>query len=277
MQYATPPPMKREQQPHQQPNQASAIPCGGCGSSERWPLHTVRHRGSYRRLCTDCVLKNHQSLFCPLCLLVFDETPPPLPDRLVCLNCPSIAHRSCAPPDSTTSFLCPPCTNPNFSFFFSDSDSDPNPNPKRIKTEDGGVPFRRNTCNTTKAIDKDSSKALLAAARIASASMNKAAATAQSDAERRVREAALAKKKAKEALEHLAFLVLKDNNNKDDHNQDSKPLPAPTTKPIQTAMRNKASSPDAVKATNGLHSLSAAAAVFSQQSTSHATKDSNRL
>ncbi|KAL4644878.1 hypothetical protein ACB092_02G195800, partial [Castanea dentata] len=159
--------------------------CGAYSSLDQWPLHTVRHRGSYRRLCTDCVLKNHQSLFSPLCFQVFDNMPPPLPiDHLVCLNCPSIAHCSYVPPDSTApSFLCPPCSNPNFSYFFSDSDPDAKTN------------------HNEKAINKESTKALLAAARIATAFMNKVAATAQADAEKRITDASLAKKKTKEALE----------------------------------------------------------------------------
>ncbi|XP_023885662.2 uncharacterized protein LOC111997755 [Quercus suber] len=297
MQYATPRPplpsatMKRDHHNHnnhhhQKPIHHSTIPCGACGSSDRWPLHTVRHRGSYRRLCTDCVLKNHQSLFCPLCFQVFDEMPPPLPvDRLVCLNCPSIAHRSCVPPDSSApSFLCPPCSNPNFSYFF--SDSDPDAKTKRIKTEDGGNSSLRG--HNEKAIDKESAKALLAAAKIAAASMSKAAATAQAEAEKRVKDASLAKKKAKEALERLAFLVLKD---KDKEKQDSKQLPLSVT-PIQALISNKgngsgggdgggAAAAAAAKATNGLHSLSAAAAAFSQQSSGggggggHATKTPN--
>lgn len=115
--------------------------------------------------------------------------------------------------------------------------------------------------------------------------MNKAAATAQADAEKRVKDASLAKKKAKEALERLAFLVLKD---KDKEKQDSKQLPLSVT-PIQALISNKGNGSGggdggrgggaAAKATNGLHSLSAAAATFSQQSSGggggHATKTLN--
>ena len=202
--------------------------------------------------------------------------PPPSPvDRLVCLNCPSIAHRSCVPPDSSApSFLCPPCSNPNFSYFF--SDSDPDAKTKRIKTEDGGGNSSLRGHNE-KAIDKESAKALLAAAKIAAASMNKAAATAQAEAEKRVKDASLAKKKAKEALERLAFLVLKDKDKE-------KQLPLSVT-PIQALISNKGNGSGggdgggaAAKATNGLHSLSAAAAAFSQQSSGvggHATKTPN--
>lgn len=59
-------------------------------------------------------------------------------------------------------------------------------------------------------IDKDSAKVLVAAARIAAATMSKAAHTTRIEAERRVKEAALAKKRAREALERVAFLSLKE-------------------------------------------------------------------
>lgn len=188
-------------------------------------LHTIRQRGSYRRICTDCVLKNHLSLFCPLCLVVFDKESSPLPpasDRLMCLHCSSIAHRSCAV--SSPSFLCPPCSNPSFAFF--------DPTPKR-------------------AIDLELAKALLAAARIAATSIHKAAAAARVDAERRVKEAAFARKKAREALDGIAFLFVAKENSK-------KPLPL-TPNGVEGGK----------KATNGLLSLSAAAA----QRSAHASED----
>ncbi|KAK4802854.1 hypothetical protein SAY86_001057 [Trapa natans] len=59
-------------------------------------------------------------------------------------------------------------------------------------------------------IDKDSAKVLVAAARIAAATMSKAAHTARIEAERRVKEAALARKRAREALERVAYLSLKE-------------------------------------------------------------------
>ncbi|XP_039072247.1 uncharacterized protein LOC120219494 [Hibiscus syriacus] len=92
--------------------------CGGCGIPERFFLHNLRHRASYRRLCTNCVLKNHQGLFCPICLQVFNEPPPPY-QRLICLKCPSVSHLSCSSSSSSISqsFTCPLCSNPNFSFF----------------------------------------------------------------------------------------------------------------------------------------------------------------
>ncbi|XP_040990823.1 uncharacterized protein LOC121237949 [Juglans microcarpa x Juglans regia] len=230
------------------PPMQAGVPCGGCGSSDRWILHTLRHRASYRRLCTDCVLKNHQSLFCPLCLAVFDKDSSPLPppaDRLICLNCPSISHRSCVPPNESAvpSFLCPPCSNPSFTFF--------NPN---------------GSGDNKRVIDKNLAKVLLAAARISAASMNKAAATARLDAERRAKEAAFAKKKAREALDRLALLFLKENENGEDK------------KPIRLSQNGVGLAVEGIvqgvnKATNGLLSLSAVATASAPQRSSHSSKE----
>lgn len=59
-------------------------------------------------------------------------------------------------------------------------------------------------------MDRHAARMLLAAAKIASASMNKAAVAAKAEAERRVKEAAFTRKRAKEALEHVAHLVIKE-------------------------------------------------------------------
>lgn len=59
-------------------------------------------------------------------------------------------------------------------------------------------------------IDKKAAKILLAAARIAAVSMSKAAVAARAEAERRAKEAAFTRKRAREALEHVAYLVAKE-------------------------------------------------------------------
>lgn len=59
-------------------------------------------------------------------------------------------------------------------------------------------------------MDRDSAKKLVAAAKIASSSMNRAAVAAKAEAERRAREAAVARKRAKEALEHVTCLVMRE-------------------------------------------------------------------
>lgn len=51
---------------------------------------------------------------------------------------------------------------------------------------------------------------LLCAAKIASTSMGKAAIVARADAERKVREAAMARKRAREALEHVGFVLARE-------------------------------------------------------------------
>ncbi|KAE8730982.1 Ribosomal protein L3 plastid isoform 1 [Hibiscus syriacus] len=186
--------------------------CGGCGTPERFFLHNLRHRASYRRLCTNCILKNHQGLFCPICLEVFNEPPPPH-QRLICVKCPSVSHFSCSCSSSSSlsqSFTCPPCSNPNFSFF-----NLTNKKPKSTPDHPGGSTPEdddndNNPSAKTRVMDKETAKALLAAAKIAAVSMTKAATVAKTEAERRVKEATLAKKRAKEGLERLALLARKD-------------------------------------------------------------------
>ncbi|KAF2586918.1 hypothetical protein F2Q70_00037079 [Brassica cretica] len=85
-----------------------------CGEQEAFFTYVVRKNKNLRRLCTDCLLREHRNLFCPICL----DVPPP-EESIVCLNCPSITHLDCPPrPSSSASpFTCPPCSEPNFSFF----------------------------------------------------------------------------------------------------------------------------------------------------------------
>lgn len=212
----------------------------------------VRHRASYRQMCTDCVLKNHQSLFCPLCLVVFDKESSPLPppsERLICLNCPSIAHLSCLPPEDAVapSFLCPLCSNPNFTFF----------SPNEIG-------------NNERVIDKSLAKALLAAARIAAASMNKAAAAARIDAEKRVKEAAFAKKKAREALERLASLLVSKEKGEDKNDSSRRPIRLSENGGSLSVQGNVQG---LKKPTNGMLSVSSPATASTPQRSTHAGKD----
>ncbi|KAJ9180383.1 hypothetical protein P3X46_008636 [Hevea brasiliensis] len=162
----------------------SAGQCGNCDTKDSWPLHHVRLRGIYRRLCTSCVLRLHPSSFCPSCFTLYDSSPPPPSKRLSCSNCSSFTHSHCAPshPPSPFPFLCPPCADPNFSFFHLDK-----------------------TDNRT--IDKKMATVLLCAAKIAASSMAKAVIVARTEAERRVREAAVCRKRAREALEHVALVA----------------------------------------------------------------------
>ncbi|KAH7513584.1 hypothetical protein ACOSP7_007824 [Xanthoceras sorbifolium] len=202
--------------------QLQSFECGACGSNHRFLLHNVRHRGSYRRLCTNCILKTHQGHFCPICLHVYDTSPPPPHARLTCIKCPSICHISCA--SSSSTFVCPPCSNPNFAFFKVNGDAQ----------MDGR--------DDKRVMDVGSAKALVASAKIAAFSMSKAAAVARVEAERKVKEAALAKKRAREALERLLYMAA------DEKERDLKKVKSINAKH------------GGDKSSNGLHSLSTAAA-----------------
>ncbi|GFY94333.1 hypothetical protein Acr_09g0007790 [Actinidia rufa] len=162
--------------------------CGNCGADDRRLLHHVRHRGLFRRLCTSCVLRLHPQSFCPNCFLVFDRPPQQPPSSSVlCVKCYSHSHSHCVPSPSPTPYVCPPCANPNSPIF-------------DAKKTDGGW----------REIDKKAGKVLLAAAKIAAASMSKAAVAARAEAEKRAKDAANTRKRAREALEHVAFLVAKE-------------------------------------------------------------------
>ncbi|KAL5582735.1 hypothetical protein UlMin_015177 [Ulmus minor] len=158
--------------------------CGNCSSQKPWVLHNVRIRGTHRRLCTACVLLLHPASFCPTCFQFYDSSNTPAPSKRVCCSkCSSFTHSHCAPPNATSSsYLCPRCASPSFSFF------DINSAPDR-------------------AIDNKLGVILFCAAKIAANSMAKAVIVARAEAERRVREAALAKKRAREAIDNLDRLV----------------------------------------------------------------------
>ncbi|KAM5560898.1 hypothetical protein ABKV19_021833 [Rosa sericea] len=163
--------------------------CSNCGTKKGWVLHNVRYRATLRRLCTSCVLRLHPASFCPICFLYQDhnnnsQNAPP-PNLVSCSKCPSLSHSDCLPPYAAFSpspFLCPPCAsaNPKFSFFELD--------------------------DRNKVLDKRLAAVLLCAASIAASSMSKAVAISRAEAERRVREAALARKRAREALDRFVLL-----------------------------------------------------------------------
>ncbi|KAL0454576.1 UNVERIFIED_CONTAM: hypothetical protein Slati_0796800 [Sesamum latifolium] len=177
--------------------------CGNCGVQERRLLHHVRHRGIFRRLCTTCVLRLHPQSFCPTCFQVYP--PPPSNDAvLTCFKCYSSSHSHCVAAGATSPpspYICPLCLHPNTPIFKLKTAKEANVDiseAMNVKSEDCRV------------MDRDAAKKLLAAAKIASASMNKAAVAAKAEAERRAKEAAFTRKRAKEALEHVAYLVMKD-------------------------------------------------------------------
>lgn len=144
--------------------------CEVCTARQPLIRHLLPYRGLHRRLCTACVLAAHPGSFCPICFEVFlNNNPPPPRLRLHCFKCPSIAHLSCdvAAP-AHAHYLCPPCSNPNFTFF-----NLPRTEPVQINLH--------------------LAKQLLAAASIAFESINNAAVISRINAEIRVKEALLAK------------------------------------------------------------------------------------
>lgn len=162
-------------------NSSAEKECGNCNFKDRWLLHNLRLRGEYRQLCTSCVLKLHPTSFCPVCFNLF-ESSLPQHDRITCQKCQSITHLGCCIPNSDKDkpHTCPPCSNPSFRYF----------DVKR----NGEDQFE---------IDLKHAKALLCAARIASDSMARAARMAEADAMRKVKEAVVSKKRAREGLEEI--------------------------------------------------------------------------
>ncbi|XVF31528.1 hypothetical protein REPUB_Repub16aG0153400 [Reevesia pubescens] len=160
--------------------------CSNCGAHAPHFLHQVRLLGILRRLCTSCVLRLHPSSFCPACFDFYAASPPHPSKRVSCSNCSSFTHSHCAGDTLLSSYLCPPCQDSSFSFF----------------------PLRDNK------MDKKLALALLCAAKIASSSMGKAVTVAWAEADRKVREAALARKRAREALEHLLLVTSKEKASK---------------------------------------------------------------
>ncbi|CAN4113090.1 unnamed protein product [Withania somnifera] len=146
--------------------------CAVCFISRPFILHLLPFRGLCRCLCTACVLNAYPSSFCPICFDVFLHNPPAYHLCLPCSKCPSISHLSCVPDvvSSSSGYLCPPCSNPNFTFFC----------------------FTPNQANTAIEINLHLSKQLVVAATIASESINNVTAMARINAETRVKEALLA-------------------------------------------------------------------------------------
>uniref|UniRef100_A0ACD5W709 Uncharacterized protein n=1 Tax=Avena sativa TaxID=4498 RepID=A0ACD5W709_AVESA len=184
------------------PSSAPSAPrgCGGdrCASGrDAWPLHHVRHDGVFCRLCSSCVLQYHPAAFCSACLFLLptaDAAQEPLLDPAFsppgptspCSSCGvSVAHLSCVP--DPVSFVCPPCAaaaeNRTFSY-----------TPAAI----GG-----------RVLDERAARVLLVAARLAHESVGRAAAAAREDAERCVKEAAIARKRSREMLD-AAFRALEE-------------------------------------------------------------------
>ncbi|PIN14839.1 hypothetical protein CDL12_12525 [Handroanthus impetiginosus] len=184
-------------------NSPVATACGNCQVQERLLLHHVRHRGIIRRLCTTCVLRLHPQSFCPTCFQVY-PSPPSNDAVLPCVKCYSPTHTHCVatgPTAPSSPYICPLCVNPRAPIFKLKTAKE-----AHVKTGEG-LSVKNEEC---KVMDRDAAKKLLAAATIASTSMNKAAVVAKLEAEKRAKEAACTRKRAREALEHVAYLVMKE-------------------------------------------------------------------
>ncbi|KAL2325633.1 hypothetical protein Fmac_024691 [Flemingia macrophylla] len=167
--------------------------CSNCCQKERWLFHRLLIRGIDRRLCTSCVLRLHPSSFCPSCFHFFDHPPTAAHRFVTCSKCSSLTHLECLPSPPPPTFLCPPCSNSSFSFF-----------------PDASTP-----------IDQHHAQVLICASKVASASANKSLALASTRAERAVRESALARKKARDALVtlHVSEEVSNSRSKKDEFNR----------------------------------------------------------
>ncbi|KAJ4915019.1 hypothetical protein Rs2_00569 [Raphanus sativus] len=169
------------------PHTASSTPpgtCVACKSQDSWVIHSARLRGILRFYCTHCLLRNHPASFCPTCFAFYDSSPPHQSRRVSCSDCNSNTHIHCAGDAKSPPYRCPPCRDPeNFSFF------------RPVVDENGA-----------RSMDKSLSEAFLCAAKIAASSMNKAVTFYRSEAERKGKDAAVAKKRAREALEDVLKL-----------------------------------------------------------------------
>ncbi|XP_015055428.1 uncharacterized protein LOC107002007 [Solanum pennellii] len=161
--------------------------CAICFATRPFILHLLFYRGLQQHLCTSCVLDSHPGSFCPTCFDVFLHNSPPPHLLALCKKCPSISHLSCVPDVAFASndYLCPPCSNPNFTFFC----------------------VTPNRANNAIEINLHLAKQLVAAATIATESIHNAAAMARYNAEIRVKEALVAKAEAAEVLKRFNNLL----------------------------------------------------------------------
>ncbi|KAK9673329.1 hypothetical protein RND81_12G160900 [Saponaria officinalis] len=189
--------------------------CEDCNSDDQLILHNIIRtpKSPPQKLCTSCVLQHYHKSICAQCFELYDVNslnPPPLTaaatttgnNRLLsCMRCDNWSHPGCLRPHiPRTPYICPPCRlSPNYKYFDCRK-----PRKNDQSQENGG-----GKCS---AIDKDASKQLLGAARIAAVTVAKAAATARMEAERRAKEAALARKRAREAIDHVVAVAVKVEN-----------------------------------------------------------------
>ncbi|CAH9050574.1 unnamed protein product [Cuscuta epithymum] len=177
---------------------AGSAVCGNCGAVERLILHGIRLRGNIRKLCTTCVLRLHPQYFCPTCFTVSHPSPPRSSqnDAVCCSKCYSVSHTQCVGHTPPNPYVCPLCVSPNSPIF--------------TLRKATNVDCKSGNSETCRVIDKSAARVLLAAARIAATLMSSAAASLRMEAEKKAKEAAFSRKRAREALEHVSYLVAKE-------------------------------------------------------------------
>ncbi|XP_021772503.1 uncharacterized protein LOC110736564 [Chenopodium quinoa] len=217
-----------QQPPHHSLSSVNAAVkgCYSCSSDDHWILHNIKFREEEcRKLCTSCVLKHHPTSFCPICFNLHDPKTlnPSLPSSssssssslnrtLTCLKCSSASHITCIPAKTPKSpYLCPPCSNPSFKFFDlkkprKNRDQPPSDGGSGGGGGGGGTPSTKVVEEMKQYIDERAAKVFLLAAKISAMSMSRAASIMRSDAERKATDAALARKRAKEAIDYVMSL-----------------------------------------------------------------------
>ncbi|KAH9733868.1 dna-binding protein [Citrus sinensis] len=119
------------------------------------------------------------------------QSNPPHPfKRQACSQCSSFTHSHCTTPPPSP-YLCHLCS--------------PSSSSKTLMNDMSSLSLKR--------IDDKSAAMVPCATKIASSSMAKAVTVARNEAEKKVRDTALARKKAREAVERVAILITKYSNN----------------------------------------------------------------
>lgn len=163
---------------------SNTIACHVCGQNSR-VMHHILHFKTVKSLCTNCVLHLHRGFFCSICFEVYENTEKPASDVILkCMRCLSSSHATCT---GSHPNICNMCANP-----------------------DSPLPVFYDMSEWKK-MDKKAARALLAACKISTDSMRKAALAANVEAEVKVKEAIAAKEKAKKAADNWNALISKQN------------------------------------------------------------------
>ncbi|RAL52725.1 unnamed protein product [Cuscuta campestris] len=174
---------------------SSTTVCDRCRKAERLVLHGVRQEGHLMKVCSTCVLQLHPQFFCPTCFTVYIPSQPRSfqKDVVSCVDCHSNSHTQCVGHTPPNPYRCPLCVSPDSDIFTF----------RKVPNADG----KSGSSDHCRVIDKSAARILFAASRIAATSMSAAAASARDNAEKKVKEAAFSRKRAREALEHVSYMA----------------------------------------------------------------------